>query len=502
MEGKWGAERMRLEEVRNRWGKEKPDEIMVDRLLEEEQQRSRRKIVVLDDDPTGTQTIHGVSVYTDWSVSSLKRGFEEGNPLFYILTNSRALSESQTARLHRELTHHLVKAARETSREFLLLSRSDSTLRGHYPLETEQIRQALEQETAVSIDGEILFPFFQEGGRITVDNIHYAEENGRLVPAAETEFARDPTFGYQSSNLCDYIEEKTHGRYLAEDTISISLESLRRLEIGRINSALCSVHDFGKIVVNAVDYIDAKVFCIALFRAMAAGRHYLIRCAASFVKTIGGIPTKPLLTRRELIKEDPPVGGLVVIGSYTDKTTEQMEQLKKARQVHFIEFPADCVLRSADLKQEIIRIAGQAEDIIREKQTAVLFTSRKLLTVPGDGKKDILARSVQISEALCGIVKRLQAPPGFLLTKGGITSSDIAVKALGVRKAKVLGQIRTGIPVWETDSGSLYLGVPYIIFPGNVGTKDTLYDIIRILQGEMGEEEPHCPENTGRRYKS
>ena len=474
---------MRLEEVRNRWEKEKPDENTVAWLLKEEQRRNRRKIVVLDDDPTGTQTVNGVSVYTDWSVPSLKRGLEGTNPLFYILTNSRALSESQTARMHRELTHHLVKAARETGREFLLLSRSDSTLRGHYPLETEKIRQVLEQETAISIDGEILFPFFQEGGRITVNNIHYAEEDGRLVPAAETEFARDPIFGYQSSNLCDYIEEKTHGRYLAEDTISISLGSLRRMEIEKIKSALCCVHDFGKIVVNAVAYIDVKVFCIALFRAMAAGRHYLIRCAASFVKTIGGIPTKPLLTRRELIKEDPPVGGLVVIGSYTDKTTEQMEQLKKARQVHFIEFPADCVLQPAALKQEIVRVAGQAGNVIREKQTVVLFTSRKPLTVPGDRKKDILARSVLISEALCGVVRRLQVPPGFLLAKGGITSSDIAVKALGVHEAKVLGQIRTGIPVWETDPGSLYPGVPYIIFPGNVGRKDTLYDIIRILQG-------------------
>ena len=475
---------MRLEEIQDRWEKEKPDESMVDRLLKEEQQRSRRKIIVLDDDPTGTQTVNDVSVYTDWSVASLKRGFQESNPLFYILTNSRALSESRTAKLHQELTCHLVKAARETGREFLLLSRSDSTLRGHYPLETERIRQVLEQETAVSIDGEILFPFFQEGGRITINNIHYAEEDGRLIPAAETEFARDPTFGYQSSDLCDYIEEKTHGRYPTKDMISISLESLRRMEIDKITSALFSVHDFGKIIGNAVDYIDVKVFCIALFRAMAAGRHYLVRCAASFVKTIGGIPAKPFLTRQELITEDPPVGGLVVIGSYTKKTTEQMEQLKKIRHVHFLEFHSDCVLQPAVLKEEIARVAEQAGSAIREKRTVVLFTSRQLLTVPGDRKEDILVRSVQISEALCEIVRKLQASPGFLLAKGGITSSDIAVKALGVRKAKVLGQIRPGIPVWETDPGSLYPGVPYIIFPGNVGRKDTLYDIIRILQGK------------------
>ena len=43
----------------------KVDEEEVERLLEQEFRKSDRKIVVLDDDPTGVQTVHDVSVYTD-----------------------------------------------------------------------------------------------------------------------------------------------------------------------------------------------------------------------------------------------------------------------------------------------------------------------------------------------------------------------------------------------------------------------------------------------------
>ena len=59
--------------------------------------------MVLDDDPTGVQTVHDVSVYTDWSYESIKKGFEEDNKLFYILTNSRGFTVEQTTRAHVEI---------------------------------------------------------------------------------------------------------------------------------------------------------------------------------------------------------------------------------------------------------------------------------------------------------------------------------------------------------------------------------------------------------------
>lgn len=471
---------MLLEEVIAKYSK-KPDEQLVDRLLQLEQKKNRRKFVVLDDDPTGIQTVHDVSVYTDWSVESIKQGLMENNSLFYLLTNSRALTDNQTTKLHLELISNVIHAANETGKEFMIISRSDSTLRGHYPLETELVKQVVEGKTRVVIDGEILFPFFKEGGRYTVGNIHYVEEGGVLIPAGETEFAKDKTFGYQSSDLRRYIEEKTAGDYKAEDTICISLECLRGMELDKITSLLCLAGDFTKVIVNAIDYIDVKVFCIALFRAMAAGRNFMFRCAASFVKVLGGVNDRPLLTRKEMIKKNRTTGGMIVIGSCTHKTTSQMEGLKGMEDLEFIEFNSDLVINESALNEEMERVARQSEAMIEKGRTAVVYTRRTMFALEGDSKEEFLLRSVRISDAVCRLVDRLTVTPSFVLAKGGITSSDIGVKALKVKRARVLGQICPGIPVWETDPGSKFPDIPFIIFPGNVGNDTTLREAVNVL---------------------
>ena len=133
--------------------------------------------------------------------------------VIYILTNSRALTSIETQRLHKQLAMDLKQIALEEGKKFLLISRSDSTLRGHYPLETKTIYDELKKEE--EIDGEIIIPFFLEGGRFTFNDIHYIKEGDVLVPIGQTEFARDSVFGYMSSNLKEWIEEKTAGQYPA-----------------------------------------------------------------------------------------------------------------------------------------------------------------------------------------------------------------------------------------------------------------------------------------------
>lgn len=469
---------MLLDEVMAKYMDLKPDESLIDQLLEAEQQKNCRKLIVLDDDPTGIQTVHGVSVYTDWSVESIKAGFMEKNSLFYLLTNSRALTDNQTTKLHLELTRNVIHVANEIGKEFMIISRSDSTLRGHYPLETELVKQVIESWTRTVIDGEIFFPFFKEGGRYTIGNIHFLEENEKLIPIGETEFAKDKSFGYKSSNLCDYLEEKTGGEYPAENIICISLESLRRMELDKIVSQLCSVGDFNKIVVNAIDYIDVKVFCLALYRAMTMGRNYMIRCAASLIKVIGGISSIPLLTKKELIHIDHGTGGLIVVGSYTNKTTKQLNQLRNLPNISFMEFNIDLILNKDDLEREINRGVSFTENELSEGRSVVIYTKRTILTMDGESKEDILLRSVKISDAVCQVVSRITVTPNFIIAKGGITSSDIGVKALRVKRARVLGQVSPGIPVWQTDAGSKFPDIPYIIFPGNVGKETTLREVV------------------------
>jgi len=169
-----------------------------------------RKIVVLDDDPTGVQTVHSIPVYTSWDKDTLTEVLREEGRLVYILTNSRALTEQETTQLHREFARNL-DFVMGKDQDVWLVSRSDSTLRGHYPLETEILRTELHHRRA--IDGGIIVPFFQEGGRITIDDVHYLKEGQTVTPVGMTEFAKNPVFGYRSSNLAEWVEEKTKGKY-------------------------------------------------------------------------------------------------------------------------------------------------------------------------------------------------------------------------------------------------------------------------------------------------
>lgn len=459
----------------------KIDEEYVDSLLEKEIERNNKKIIVLDDDPTGVQTVHDISVYTDWSKDSIRKGFDEKNKLFYILTNSRGFTAEQTTKAHIEIAETIDEVAKEKGKEYIIMSRSDSTLRGHYPLETAILKSIIEKNPADRIDGEIICPFFKEGGRYTIEDVHYVKYGEELIPAGETEFAKDKTFGYKSSNLKEYVEEKTKGEYKAADVTSISLESIHNIDIDGITEQLMAVHDFNKVIVNAVDYADIKVFCTALYRAMENGKKFIFRTAAGLVKVIGGVKDQPLLTREQMVVKETKNGGIIVVGSHTQKTTSQVDALREIPELEFIEFDSDLVLDEARFAQEIENVLEKENELIAAGKTVVVYTKRKLLVVEDDSEEDALVRSVKISDAVQSLVGKLKVTPSFIIAKGGITSSDIGTKALAVQKALVMGQIKPGIPVWQTGEESKFPLTPYIIFPGNVGEATTLKEAVEVL---------------------
>ena len=436
-----------------------------------------RKIVVLDDDPTGVQTVHGVYVYTDWSAASVRSGFDAPESMFFILTNSRGFSAEHTARVHADIASTVSRTARETGKPFLLISRSDSTLRGHYPLETETLAAGLKTE-GLSPDGEVILPFFQEGGRYTLGNVHYVAVGDSLVPAGQTEFAQDRTFGYRSSNLCEWIEEKTGGKYPADTVVCISLEELRACDYTGIVLKLMGVRHFGKVIVNAIDYTDVAVFVTALIEALRRGKQFLFRSAAAFTKIIGGIPDKPLLMREELVDTQNQHGGLVVVGSHVQRTTEQLEALQKMRGIAFVEFNQHLALNKPAFAAEQRRVREEAARLIRDGVTVVVYTRRERFDLGSVNKEEELRLAVRISDAVSGIVSGLPVRPSFIIAKGGITSSDVGTNGLGVRKARVMGQILHGVPVWRTGPESKFPDLPYVIFPGNVGDAAALRDAV------------------------
>lgn len=462
----------------------KIDEAAIDALLNKEITANSKKIVVLDDDPTGVQTVHDISVYTNWEKESIRQGFEEENNLFYVLTNSRGFTVEQTTKAHREIAAVVDEVAKECGKEYIFISRSDSTLRGHYPLETELLKENYEKNTGKTIDGEILCPFFKEGGRFTIDNVHYVKYGEELVPANETEFAKDKTFGYSAPTMPDYVEEKTNGAYKVSDVTCISLEDIHNADIDKIEEQLMAVKDFNKIIVNAVDYVDVKVFCTALYRAMAKGKVFMFRTAAAIVKVMGGVSSQPLLTREQMVVKETTNGGIVVVGSHTDKTTKQVECLKELQDIEFIELDATLVKDDEAFEAEVKRCLAKEEECIRAGKTVCCYTTRALITADTGDKEDELRLSVKISDAVQSLVGRLSITPSFVIAKGGITSSDVGTKALAVRKANVLGQIRPGIPVWQTGEESKFPMTPYVIFPGNVGEISTLKEAVEVLMNQ------------------
>lgn len=457
---------------------------VVDELLAKELAELNKKIIVLDDDPTGVQTVHDISVYTDWSKENIEKGFMEENSMFFILTNSRGFTAAETEKAHKEIALNITEVAKKLNKDFIVISRSDSTLRGHYPLETKVLKETIESNSEVKYNGEVLMPFFKEGGRFTVENVHYVQYEDYLVPAGETEFAKDRTFGYTKSQLGEYIEEKTNGEFKASNTTYISLQDIRNLAIDSITEQLLKVDNFNKVAVNAVDYVDVKIVTIALIRAIKAGKNFMYRSAAALTKVIGGVSDKGLLTRDELIKEETNNGGLIVVGSHVQKTTEQLEELKKADFIEFIEFNCHLVLEPEKFTAEVDRVIETCGNLISSGKTVAVYTRRERLDL-GEGKKEEeLKLSVKISDAVTSIVTRLKVRPNYIVAKGGITSSDVGTKGLQVKRATVAGQIKPGIPVWRTGEESKFPGIAYVIFPGNVGTKTTLREAVEVLNNK------------------
>jgi uncharacterized protein YgbK (DUF1537 family) len=454
-----------------------PDEWPEDLLPKIQQQvrASRRKVVVLDDDPTGTQTVHSIPVLTEWTVETLREELANELPAFYLLTNSRSLTPADAAAMNAEIGRNLVEAARQVVREVAVVSRSDSTLRGHFPAEVEALAGALVQE----FDAWLIIPFFLEGGRYTINDIHYVAEGEWLVPAGETEFARDAAFGYRASNLRDWVEEKTKGRVPAQTVASISIDDIRLGGPQQVVRRLTGLTQGSVCVVNAANYRDMEVFTQGLLEAEAGGQKFLYRTAASFVRVRAGLEPRPLLTRDDFDLRGSS-GGLIVVGSYVPRTTSQVNSLLSHPGIEGIEISVEALLDTENRHKEIQRLAQWADQALREGEDVMLYTSRQLITGADAERSLFIGR--RVSQGLVAIVQAISIRPRYLLAKGGITSSDVATQGLNVKRALVLGQILPGVPVWRLGSESRQPGLDYIVFPGNVGDAYSLVSIVDVLR--------------------
>jgi uncharacterized protein YgbK (DUF1537 family) len=443
--------------------------------IREEFLKSGKTIVVLDDDPTGTQTSYEVTVLTQWSVPLLAEELRKKPGILFILTNSRSLPEAAAVQLTWEIGRNLKEAVQESGQEIVAISRSDSTLRGHFPAEVETMAQALDREQAVWI----LLPAFIEGGRFTIADVHYIQEQQELVPVAETPFAKDAVFGYNHSDLKEWVEEKTKGRVTAAEVISFSLEDIRQGGPQGVCDKLISCPPRKVCIVNACTYKDLEVFVLGILWAEKAGKQFIYRTSATFVPIRAGlVPGKIFSPGKEEVTSAH--GALVVVGSYVPKTTSQLAYLLAQGSHESIEVNVAELLHSPDNTAYAAAIRGQTNLWLAAGKDVVVHTSRQL-EVGHDAESNLQINS-KVSGFLVQIIEGLTVRPAFIVAKGGITSSDLATKGLKAVKAKVLGQVIPGVPVWQMDQESKFPGLIYVVFPGNVGNETALSEVHQRLQ--------------------
>lgn len=437
----------------------------------------RAPLAVIDDDPTGTQTVHSVPVLGDWSVETLVDALSSDIPCFYVLANTRALKAEDAVARAEEIAVNLRKAALRLGldpRDLGVVSRSDSTLRGHYPAETDALVRGLQWGEPVVL----LAPFFFEGGRLTAHDVHYVKgPDDTLTPAGETEFARDRAFGYKASHLPTWVREKAGDKTV----VSLSLDLIRGGGPEAVAGVVAGAAAGTVIVANALVPSDMASVAAGCMLAERRGKALLYRSAGALVAARAALPPRPLLVPAELAK--PGAVGLVVVGSYVGKSSAQLaEMLRLCPWAHPVELSVRALVAGDD--GEAPRAQAAIDGAMRGGRSVVLYTSREVIQDDGAGGLSIGAK---VNSELCGIVRKLAVngtlSGAFLIAKGGITSNDIAVESLGVKKATVLGCVRPGVPVWRLGPETRAPGLAYVVFPGNVGAVDDLAKAAAIMSG-------------------
>jgi uncharacterized protein YgbK (DUF1537 family) len=427
----------------------------------------RPKIIVLDDDPTGSQTVHSCLLLTQWDVETLKLGLTDAAPIFFILTNTRALTATEAADITREVCRNLKVALAEVKiADFLVVSRSDSTLRGHYPIETDVIAAELG-----GFDAHFLMPAFFEGGRITRDSIHYLVVDGVETPVHQTEFAQDSVFAYSHSYLPDYVTEKTKGKIPADRVIRFLLDEVRTSSLKKLiqleNNRCC--------VVDGEQQSDFDKFAADLITATNLDKRFLLRSGASILTSLANLGEQPIPATEmsQYVRDGKP--GAIIIGSHVKKTTEQLTQLLQAPGIEGVEIDVSQLLQNepTDREELLQSTIDQINAIHQAGNTPAIYTSRQELSFSKVQTR--LKFGEDVSAFLMDIIRALPDDIGFLISKGGITSNDTLSKALALPTARLLGQIVPGCSAIVTPpTHPQFPNLPVVLFPGNVGDEHAL----------------------------
>ena len=448
---------------------------------------------VLDDDPTGSQAVHDVQVVTVLEEDAYAAALAGPAATCFVLTNSRSLDGPAAAGLTTRAARGLITVAGQRGTRIQLVSRSDSTLRGHVMAEVTALQAVRRDMVGRGYDGVLLVPAFLEAGRVTAADVHWARTAAGLIPVGETEFAKDAAFGYRASDLRVFVAEKSGGTIRPEDVRSVSLADIRLGGPARVREVLASAAGGAWVVVNATEYSDLETVARAVLDAEREGQSFLFRTGPSFVRALSGLGPKPPLRGAQIwaagrsARAGAGGHGLVVVGSHVGQTSRQVAALRARAATTDVELDVPAVLAvGPDAVAPVVAATARRVVAALRHSDVLLYTSRSVVSAPDAAGSLTIARTV--SAALSGIVRdALAARPAWVIAKGGITSHDVMLHGLGIHRAEVAGQLFPGtISVfWPLDAAPEAVGMPYVVFAGNVGDDGTLAQVVEIVRGEQ-----------------
>ena len=412
------------------------------------------KTIVLDDDPTGTQCASGVRVLLRWNVETLTEALSQADSV-YLLTNSRALNQPDAVALAQRIKSDGDAVGLAIGEEIHYVLRGDSTLRGHVFSESEVFLN--------STNSIIFLPAYPEVGRRTLDGVHYVRIEGVDKPAHETEFAQDPVFSYSAKTLLDFVAEKSN-----RTGIHFSIAEVRKGALS-LSQKFAAIPAGSVIVPDAESDADIEIIADAIRLLRDGGTQLVVRSSAPLAALLAGVRSSGFLA-------SPLMTGnfstLLIAGSHTDGATRQLAQIS-AR------WGEAEVIDTALAMQNPIQAAASA---ITEGKLKLEGSSLAIITsgrhrLP---EHNTLAHGEKVMDSLICAVKELCTYADIVISKGGITSAEVARSGIGADDAWVLGQILPGISVWKVkDRGNRELLL--VIVPGSVGDSDTLMKVLEIV---------------------
>lgn len=438
------------------------------------------KLIVIDDDPTGSQTVHSCPLLLSWGVETLVEGLRHPAPVLFILANTRALPRREAEVRLRLICRNLRQALNRLNLEdWQVVSRGDSTLRGHFPLDAQVLGQELGPFAVV-----FLLPAFLPGGRTTVDGRHFL--HGR--PVHLSSFARDSRFGYATSFLAAWVEQKSGGR-IPQTTVT-GLHWEEDDNPGRLLTRLAALPQGAVVTVDASEPEHLRRFGRLIRQRRQQGHQDLCWGAASLIDALVDPGPQTLtgrdwagLRRRDARGLQP---GVILVGSHQPGADRQLARLLTAQSVKGLEISLACLRQGTPAPSLAAALAAAlGRTLQQERRTVALYTSR------GERLRGDEAGQLALAKAVAQLQETVLAPLcsslGYVISKGGSTSDTLLRRVLGLDRVTLRGQVMPGISLVQPAAPlapSGQAGLPVICVPGNMGTDETLLDLHRLMEPE------------------